>query len=244
LGENIDLQLLKIKGSENAKIDGFYAGLMEVTQAQWSSIMGANPSKFSNCLECPVETVSWCEIQDFLQQLSKKTGKKYRLPTEREWSYLASEGKQPELVDDLNSTQLLEQASCRGAFTATHIVQEGEAIRLITYLYGVTPEQLISWNGLSDYTLTPGEELIVGLNDGGMSSTQPVGAKMQNRLGLYDLVGNVWEWCESDSTKAILRGGSYKSLYGECQPKSRMIAKPSTKDSIIGFRVVWFPNEN
>ncbi len=63
-------------------------GKTEVTQGQWKAVMGNNPSKYKNCGdECPVEQVSWDDIQIFLQKLNAKTGKQYRLPTKTEWKY-------------------------------------------------------------------------------------------------------------------------------------------------------------
>jgi hypothetical protein len=63
-------------------------GKYDVTQAQWLAVMGNNPSKFTSCgLTCPVEQVSWRDVQEFIQVLNTKTGKQYRLPTEKEWGY-------------------------------------------------------------------------------------------------------------------------------------------------------------
>ena len=74
----------------------FYMGKYEVTQGQWKAVMGKNPSSFSNCGEnCPVESVSWDDVQEFIQKLCKKENMsscKYRLPTEAEWEYSARSG--------------------------------------------------------------------------------------------------------------------------------------------------------
>ncbi len=72
----------------------FYLGIYEVTQGQWNAIMGNNPSYFPKCGEnCPVEQVSWDEIQIFIQKLNSKEGTNtYRLPTEAEWEYAARAG--------------------------------------------------------------------------------------------------------------------------------------------------------
>jgi formylglycine-generating enzyme required for sulfatase activity len=74
----------------------FSMGKTEVTQGQWKAVMGNNPSNFSNCGDtCPVEQVSWNDVQGFLHKLNAKTGKQYRLPSEAEWEYACrAEGKQ------------------------------------------------------------------------------------------------------------------------------------------------------
>jgi formylglycine-generating enzyme required for sulfatase activity len=74
----------------------FFLGTTEVTQGQWRSVMGNNPSFFSYCGDnCPVEQVSWNDAQDFIKKLCQKEGMspcKYRLPTEAEWEYSARAG--------------------------------------------------------------------------------------------------------------------------------------------------------
>ena len=72
----------------------FYMQKSEVTQGQWRAVMGNNPSYFSTCGDvCPVERVSWDDVQGFLQQLNTMTsGVTYRLPTEAEWEYAARAG--------------------------------------------------------------------------------------------------------------------------------------------------------
>jgi formylglycine-generating enzyme required for sulfatase activity len=70
----------------------FYLGTYEVTQAQWTAVMGNNPSKYKGRSN-PVEQVSWDDIQVFIQRLNQKEGHtRYRLPTEAEWEYAARAG--------------------------------------------------------------------------------------------------------------------------------------------------------
>ena len=74
----------------------FYLGKHEVTQGQWQAVMGDNPSYFSSCgRTCPVEKVSWEDVQGFIEELNAREGvRSYRLPTEAEWEYAARAGTQ------------------------------------------------------------------------------------------------------------------------------------------------------
>ena len=72
----------------------FYLQTTEVTQEQWRRVMGANPAHFNRCGDnCPVDQVSWHEVQEFLRRLNALEGtRSYRLPTETEWEYAARAG--------------------------------------------------------------------------------------------------------------------------------------------------------
>ena len=63
-------------------VDTFYIGKYEVTQGQWRKVTGNNPSDFKTCGDnCPVEEVSWNDVQEFIRKLNQRLGdKKYRLP--------------------------------------------------------------------------------------------------------------------------------------------------------------------
>lgn len=77
---------------------GYWLGKYEVTQGQWRAVMGNNPSSYDECgLDCPVEQVSWGDVQGFMQALNARergSGAQYRLPTEAEWEYAARAGTQ------------------------------------------------------------------------------------------------------------------------------------------------------
>jgi formylglycine-generating enzyme required for sulfatase activity len=63
----------------------FYLGRYEVTQAQWTALMGTNPSHFQGCPTCPVESVNFADVQSFIGRLNARSGPGFRLPTEAEW---------------------------------------------------------------------------------------------------------------------------------------------------------------
>ena len=73
----------------------FEIGRHEVTQSQWETVMGTNPSYFAGCDHCPVEQVTWDEVQRFIFILNSAhhdEAWRYRLPTEAEWEYAAQAG--------------------------------------------------------------------------------------------------------------------------------------------------------
>lgn len=74
-------------------LSDFYMGKYEVTQEQWERVMGSNPSSNQKCgPRCPVDSVSWFDIKDFIEKLNKMSKENYRLPTEAEWEYAARDG--------------------------------------------------------------------------------------------------------------------------------------------------------
>ena len=96
-----DIVMVKIEGGVfpitknlSLTVANFEISKYEVTQAQWKAVMGENPSYFKNCDQCPVENVSWNDIQIFVRKLNERTGGNYRLPTHPEWFYAVRGGNQ------------------------------------------------------------------------------------------------------------------------------------------------------
>ena len=187
----------------SVSLSSYNIGKYEVTQAQWKALMGSNPSYFKDCDQCPVEQVSWNDLQDFIRKLNALTGKNYRLPTEEEWEYAAKGGK------------------CSKGYTFS----------------GSNDLNSVAWN-----------------TDNSGSKTHAVGGKLANELGIYDMSGNVWEWCsdwsgtynsysETNPTGAssghepVLRGGSW-CTNASCLTAIRFMNFTDIRLKHHGFRLV------
>ena len=92
MGDTFNIGNKEAKPVHEVTVSDFYIGKYEVTQAQWKFIMGENPSHYPGCDSCPVERVSWLDVQTFIKKLNELTEKNYRLPTEAEWEYAARGG--------------------------------------------------------------------------------------------------------------------------------------------------------
>jgi formylglycine-generating enzyme required for sulfatase activity len=108
----------------------FAIGKTEITQAQWHAVMHDDPSYFKTCGDnCPVEQVSWDDVQKFIGKLSDKTGKQYRLPSEAEWEYACRAGRQQEYCgsDSADPVSWNGNNSGRALFTKPHPVATKQA---------------------------------------------------------------------------------------------------------------------
>jgi hypothetical protein len=128
----------------------------EVTQHQWKAVMGTNPSVFLGCGEtCPVEAVSWNDVQAFIAALdAADPGKGYRLPTEAEWEYAARAGTESDyggtgVLDDMGwyvgnggsvpHTVALKEANAWGLFDMHGNVMEWVQDRYAADYYAASP---------------------------------------------------------------------------------------------------------
>ena len=136
-------------------IDDLYMGKYEVTQKEWNTIMGNNPSNFKNCDNCPVEQVSWNDIQEYINKLNQKTRKKYRLPTEAEWEYSARSGGKNEKYAGSNDVDSVAWYDSNSG-TKTHPVGQKQPNGLGIYdMSGNVLEWVQDWYDSGYYKNSP-----------------------------------------------------------------------------------------
>jgi formylglycine-generating enzyme required for sulfatase activity len=126
----------------------FEIGKFEVTQEQWESVMGNNPSSF-NGPQRPVERVSWMDVQEFLRKLNAKSdGYRYRLPNEAEWEYAARAGWSGQYYSELGRIGWYSDNSGR----QTHAVGEKQPNKWELYdALGNVAEWCEDWYGGGHY---------------------------------------------------------------------------------------------
>jgi len=189
---------------------GFYMGTYEVTQAQWESVMGENPSVFKNFTDAsqhPVDMISWNRAQEFVEKINGLGVGTFRLPTEAEWEY-----------------------ACR-AGTETR------------YYWGTDSTDWKVYDYAWAFSQAEGRSHAVGL-------------KKPNAWALYDMSGNVWEWCSDwrssaynpadtlnptgaeTGEKKVYRGGSWFNKPSTLRTANRNGHEPDKVDPNAGLRLV------
>jgi formylglycine-generating enzyme required for sulfatase activity len=151
----------------------FYLGRFPVTQAQWSAVMGKNPSRHQGGPRLPVDQVSWFDCQDFCERLCQRHARVFRLPSEAEWEYACRAGTTTRYA--FGDTLLPTQAN----FTP-YADQFGPA---------PTGEEAF----IREMELAAQAE---EARDEHSAKPTPVGSYPPNAWGICDMHGNVDEWCE------------------------------------------------
>ena len=183
-------------------LSGYYIGETEVTEALWNTVLGISSN---NNPKNPKTDITWHEASWFVEQLSAKTGMKFRLLTEAEWEFAARGGTKTK-----------------------------------NYKYAGS-------NNISN---------VAWYEDNSGGQVHEVATKAPNELGLYDMSGNVWEWCQDYygsyssgsvtdptgppsgiTTRRVLRGGSWLYDYTGSRVSDRLYAHPNSEFSDIGFRL-------
>jgi sulfatase modifying factor 1 len=218
----LELQAEDVRGKYRSK--GFWLGKYPVTQGEWETVMGNNPSYFNgqkdnrakglNTDRFPVEQVSWNDCQKFLEKANslggavKMFGKsgKFVLPHEDQWEYTCRGGKGNKQAyywgDELNGAQ----ANCRG-------------------------DKPFGTSSIGQYLV---RTCSVDFTNNGRYEKHP--------WGLCHMNGNVWQWCDNknnnkQSNDRVLRGGSECDYARNCRSASRDFYPPDSRTYNLGFRV-------
>jgi len=226
-------------------LSSFYIGKYEVTQSEWLTTMGTNPSNYTGDIKCPVEQISWYDI---LVYCNKRSIAENLVPC-----YTINGSTDPSVWGDVpvnNCNAVWDSVVCNWSANGYRLPTESEwefAAR--------------GGNSSHDYFYSGSDELndvawnINNSQVNGTHQTHPVGTKLPNEVGVYDMTGNVWEWtwdwydtynasnqtnptgAETGYTRSV-RGGCYFSEFyhtvayrGDNVPQFNM-------SMAYGFRVV------
>ena len=238
--------------------NNYYIGVYQITQTQWQQIVGYNPSNFTTDRTMrPVEKVAYTDIrqgkgaastaapqtggvypnapygESFLGLLRTRTGIDFDLPSEAQWEFAARAGNGEGHWGD------------------------GTTMRIV--MSGSDPTTDAGLDLLGRYRYNGGK---IGTNSNtdppanceATNGTAIVGSYLPNAWGLYDMHGNVYEWCldfhadnisnlnggvNTSGTQREVRGGSWYSGpgAGACRAAFRLSYSPTTRSSICGLRV-------
>jgi formylglycine-generating enzyme required for sulfatase activity len=203
----------------------FYVAATEVTNGQFTRVMGRSPAVLATraaTRDVPVDSVTWPEAVEFCRRLSELDGNRrpawaYRLPSEAEWEY-----------------------ACRAGSTGPFAGGDR-----------------LSANRQAYFTPGPNDPLADGELPHPPARPGRVGQTESNRFGLYDLHGNVWEWCGDYHARAyppgpranptgpaagdlrVVRGGAFDQPASKCRSAARKGLPPDTRETNVGFRVVF-----
>ena len=245
--------------------EGYWLFDTPCTQALWAAVMGNNPSAFQSPTR-PVEQVSWEDIQSFLGKINEQLpGLDLTLPREAQWEYACRAGTETATyTGDLTISRekytpppLSEPVILREKYTPPPL---SEPIILGT-MNGQVLDQLAWYSGNSgvDFELANGydsSDWPEKQYPHARAGTHPVKLKRANPWGLYDMLGNVWEWCRDGvrdydhdaqtnpegvlETGAfrVLRGGSWYNDARYVRAAYRDAIPPDDRSDLIGFRCV------
>ena len=234
------------KPAHKVFLDSYMLGQYPVTQALWYEVMkdtdrDARPSSFQGDNR-PVERVSWEDAIVFCNELSRRTG----LPVayDKDGNHVDAKGRPTQDITKVKGFRLPTEAEWEYAAIGGHLAEQKDGCFIKSYEYAGSKQiDEVAW-----YVYNSHQE------------TKDVGLKLPNRLGLYDMSGNVWEWCwdryDGDyyqkckeegvvanptggaGSHRVYRGGSGLLHPLSCRVSRRNYWNPGYRIVNVGFRVV------
>ncbi|MGL1957181.1 MAG: formylglycine-generating enzyme family protein [Colwellia sp.] len=210
MGSDSEEAIKREQPIHQVELDNFYISRTEITQVLFEEVMGWNVS-YHACDNCPVNNISWMNIQAFIKKLNNLTSKTFRLPSEAQWEFAAKGGNKSK-----------------------------------DYLFSGS-------NNIAD---------VAWYAKNAKRKSHEVAQKKPNELGIFDMTGNLWEFCHDDMNKVyyqhspkknplflnssdltkttmkVIRGGGYEFDAHESQVFRRDGATSNVRMPDIGFRLV------
>ncbi len=239
----------------------FEMGRYEVTQRQWEAVMGNNPSSFKGP-DLPVTNVSWYDTQEFLKRLGPLDDQyDYRLPTEAEWEYACRAGSTGHFSGEEMKIEKTDKSSKdkggkdKKGKTAEprKTLEERLAEEHLDMILDIKKAHKSKYESEDFQKNLP---QIGWYKNNSQNRPHAVGKLKPNAWGLYDMHGNVWEWCQdwfefgyykespaenpqgpTTGTAKINRGGSWQIPAFLCRSAVRGYDTPNERNHVIGFRL-------
>ncbi len=222
----------------------YYMGVFEVTQRQWELVMGNKPSYFTNAsyyASRPVETVSYYDIRENADSNSAISPNWPQSSAVGASSFVARLRAKTGLTTlDLPTEAQWERAARAGT---TMALNSGKNL--------TNTDSCPNMSEVGRYWHNGGSSFSEGGDTNG--GTAKVGSYLPNSWGLYDMHGNVWEWCldwyetnhaattdpegAASGADRVRRGGSWNNVAGFCRSAIRSSGSPDYRGLLIGFRL-------
>ncbi|MCL2264528.1 MAG: InlB B-repeat-containing protein [Treponema sp.] len=252
--------------TRRVRVDGFYISKFEVTEVNspnntirsYAAVMGTNPSQFSKNTNRPVERVSWYDAIDYCMKLSASAGLS-QVYSMSGISRAPISGTGSPGIQSITNATVTQTLTDRTGYRLPTEAEWEYAARGgngspgdFTYS-GSNDPNAVAWYNETVKGRPPGDQ-----------ATQPAGSKQPNNLGIYDMSGNVSEWCwdwfasykdnyfatsaagsnplgPSSGTERVRRGGGWSNTAGNVRSVVRNSSTPDNANWVVGFRVVRGP---
>ena len=227
------------------EIPDFYIGIYEVTQDEWTKVMGSDPSVFKGD-GLPVDSVNWYEAVEYCNKRSENEGLEPYYGIDKDAEDPANTNER----DDMKWTVTIHKGA-NGYRLPSETEWEyaaGGGRKSRSYIYsGGNEIDRTSWYWKNSGDTEPPGAWNWKKIENNNNRTHPVGSKKPNELGLYDMSGNVREWCwewytdpgnaNTPTEFRVWKGGGWLGGAQSCETSHRSSFDPNAKSGDQGFRI-------